>query len=251
MRRLRPLQTETWLKHGNISGRVRALPRRITAGALAATLLSVGLSAPAQDRGRSQPKRAKLELGAYGGYSVGGSAEAQSTLNSVRADIQSSPSYGFTLDLGLRPGMFLEASYSRQDTEVDLVSNSIGYESTRVRHDFLVQFIQIGGLMEFRVPNVEWLRPTFGGTLGATVFSASETESGYSYEEWRPSILLEGGAKILLGNHLGIRLRARLLSTLITEDSAMFCGTISGCTLLVAGQGVFQGEFGAGAYVAF
>jgi hypothetical protein len=241
------------LKHGNIGGRVRALPRRITAGALAACLLSVGLSAPAQDRGRqpAHKQRARLELGAYGGYSMGGSAEAVSTLNSVRADIQSAPSYGATLDLGLRPGMYLEASYSRQDTEIELVSSAIGYESTRARYDFLVQYIQLGGLMEFRVPNVEWLRPTFGGTLGATVYSASQEESGYAYEEWRPSILLEAGAKILIGNHLGIRLRARLLSTLITEDSAMFCGNISGCTLLVAGQGVFQGEFGAGAYVAF
>jgi hypothetical protein len=241
------------VNHGNISGSARALPRRITAGALAACLLSVGLSAPAQDGGRqpAHKQRARLELGAYGGYAVGGSAEGVSTLNSVRADIQSSPSYGATLDLGLRPGMFVEASYSRQDTEIELTSSSVGFPANRARYDFLVQFLQIGGLMEFRVPNVEWLRPTFGGTLGATVYSASDEASGYKYEEWRASILLEAGAKLRIGDHLGIRLRAKLLSTLLPEDSAMFCGNISGCTLLVAGQGVFQGDFSAGAYVAF
>src|SRR6187399_746250 len=76
------------VNHGNISGSARALPRRITAGALVACLLSVGLSAPAQDGGRqsAHKQRARLELGAYGGYAVGGSAEGVSTLNSVRAD---------------------------------------------------------------------------------------------------------------------------------------------------------------------
>jgi len=218
---------------------------------MAACLLTLGLSAPAQAQEARKGKQARLELGAYGGYTVGGSAEGVSTLNQVTADIQSAPSYGATLDLALRPGAFLEILYARQDTEIEVTSVSVGLPGTRNRYDFLVQYLQIGGLAEFRVPNVDWLRPTFGGTVGATVFSASNPESAYEYEEWRASLLLELGAKLRIGEHLGIRLRAKLISTLLPEDSAMFCGNISGCTLLVAGQGVFQGEFSAGAYVAF
>ena len=42
-----------------------------------------------------------------------------------------------------------------------------------------------------------------------------------------------------------------LLTTFLTTDAALFCGSQNGCTTSFSGIGLFQGEFGGGAYVAF
>jgi hypothetical protein len=196
----------------------------------------------------SAAREPRFEIGAYGGYQIGGTAEGQTSTDTLTGSIENAPSYGATLDFKLRPGAFAELSYSRQVTQID-VRTQIGAFDNQVRYDLTVQYLQIGGLTEFRIPRAEWFRPTLGGTLGATVYTSDQ--EGYDYEEWRPSLLLEGGAKLRFGEHLGVRLRARLLSTLITSNSALFCGTTHGCSMTVAGTAVFQGEFGAGAYVTF
>jgi hypothetical protein len=211
---------------------------RITISAAAACGFFL-LGAPA----RAQESR--FEIGGYGAYTTGGSAEGESELLKSTAHIASSPSYGAMLDVAVRRGAFAEVSYSRQDTELSLeISNG-----ERYRYDLLIQYAQIGGLLEFRSPSAEWFRPVFGGTIGATIYSAED--DGFTYEEWRLSLIFEGGAKILLGRHLGLRFRARLLTTFLADDSAMLCASGAGCAFAYSGIPVFQGEFGAGAYVSF
>jgi hypothetical protein len=42
-----------------------------------------------------------------------------------------------------------------------------------------------------------------------------------------------------------------LLTTFFTDHSALFCGTGTGCAFTFSGTALFQGEVGAGVYVAF
>jgi hypothetical protein len=205
--------------------------------AIGAALLLVGVSARAAD--------SRAEVGAYGGYTVGGSAEGESALLQSDVSIESAPSYGAFLDVAVRRGAFAELSYSRQDTELSVRVS----DGTQARYDLLVQTAQIGGLLEFRAPGADWFRPVFGGTIGATIFSADD--EGFSYEEWRLSLIFEGGAKIQLVKNLGLRFRARLLTTFLADDSAMLCVSSAGCAFAYSGVPVFQGEFGGGAYLAF
>ena len=204
--------------------------------ALVVCLLLFSTSAKAEDR---------FELGAYGGYMFGGSVEGESELLTSKASIKSAPSFGATVDVALRRGAFAEFAYTRQATELTLrQSDGVTY-----RYDLLVQYFGVGGLLEFRTGSVEWFRPTFGGTIGATVFTANDALA--SYEEWRLSLAFEGGAKIRLTNFLGLRFRARAFITFLADDSAMFCASGAGCAFAYSGTPILQGEVAGGAYLSF
>jgi len=193
---------------------------------------------------KPQPKPNRFELGAYAGYLFGSSANAQNGAETSNASIEGAPSYGGMVSFLVNPNAFAELSYSRQQTELSLIrSNAAPY-----RYDLTVQYFQIGGLLEFPLPTVAWLRPTFGGTLGTTVFSASDERA--TYDEVLFSILFEGGAKIRLTNFLGLRLRARAFLTFLTDESALFCAG-GACAYAYSGTALLQGELGGGAYVSF
>lgn len=227
----------------------RNAPRSIqltVAGVAAATaLLSTG-QAHAQER----PTRAMI--GAYGGYLFGTSAEGQSTqvvdgntqYLTSKASIESAPSYGATLDLAVRRGAFAEISYSRSATELNLRLS----DGSQYKYDLLQQHIQIGGLLEFKTPSATWFRPIFGGTIGATIFSADN--NGFDYSEGNLSLIFEGGANIYLARFLGVRLRARGMGTFLTDDSALLC--VGGaCAYAYSGTVMLQAELGAGVFLAF
>lgn len=226
----------------------RATPNSMglcAAGALAAagTLLASG-TAHAQD--------SRAELGVYGGYLFGTTAEGESLQPGAdaqyvtsKATIGSAPSYGATLDLAVRRGAYAEFSYSRSASDLSLrVSN----DANTYKYDLLQQHIQLGGLLEFKAPGANWFRPVFGGTIGATIFSADD--QGFSYSEGALSLIFEGGAKLVLSRFFGIRLRARLLGTFLNDESALLCVGGS-CAYAYSGTVMLQGELGAGAYVAF
>jgi Outer membrane protein beta-barrel domain len=209
--------------------------RRAAASALVVLLLA----------GTTSAKEPRVEVAGYAGYTIGGSAEGQYNCDVRRGEIQEAPSYGAMVDVAVRPGAFVELSYSQQDTDLVVQSGAYG------RQDFSLQvhYLQLGGLLEFRVPKADWFRPIFGLTAGATVFDANDGTN--SQTEWRFSAVLEGGAKFRIIDQLGVRLRARMLTTFLPEQSALFCGTGTGCALAYQGTAVIQGDFGAGIYVAF
>jgi hypothetical protein len=187
----------------------------------------------------------RFELGAYGGYQFGGSAEGESGASRVRADIESAPIYGAMIDVAVRRGAFAELSYSRSPTVLQLRQP----DGEVYRYDILIQYFQLGGLLEFRTPSADWLRPIFGGTFGATVFTANDDRA--SYEEWRASILLEAGAKIRLTHFLGLRVQVRGGATFLPSDSALFCASSVGCAYAFTGTAILNGEVGGGAYLSF
>jgi len=192
-----------------------------------------------------ESRETRVELGAYGGYQFGGSADSYSGVVTSSASIEAAPSYAATLDFRVRRDALAEISYSRQSSTLSVRRSDGNFAA----YDLLTQYLQIGGLLEFKVPSAQWVRPVFGGTLGATVFSADTTY--HSYEEWRFSMILEGGVKFRVIDNFGLRLRARMFFTFLTNGSAMFCSSGAGCGFVYSGTAVLQGEVGGGAYFAF
>ena len=199
-------------------------------------LFAVSASAEAEPR---------FTAGAYGGYLFGTSVEGTSNALSSRASIESAVDYGAVIDVALRKYAFVELSYTHAPTELS-VHQSDGVAS---RYDLLVQYIQLGGLLVYPAPGAKWLRPIFGGTLGASVYSADS--QGFNYTEWRFSLMFEGGVEIQPVDYFGIRLQARLGATFLTDNSAMFCASGAGCAFAYSGTALLQPEVTAGAYVAF
>jgi hypothetical protein len=221
----------------------RPLRLALTAVAASAFVFFSSPHAEAQDK--------RVELGVYGGYLFGTSAEGTSYAYdgqpagiTSKATIDSSASYGGVLDILVRRGAYAEISYTRQSTGLDLRQS----DGTHANYDLTVQYLQIGGLLEFRTPSVDWLRPTFGGTIGATIYSADD--QGFKYTEGHLSLIFEGGAKIRISDHFGLRARARLFGTFLTDDSALLC-VAGACAFAYTGTVMIQGELGGGAYVAF
>jgi hypothetical protein len=202
---------------------------------LSSFLLAAGASAQ-EDR---------FEIGAHGGYLFGGSVDGEAGALKSTASIESAPAYGGIIDIALRRGQFAELTYTRSPTTLTLRQS----DGTRYQYDILLQYFQIGGLLEFRTPTLDWLRPVFGGTIGATVFTANDEFA--SYEEWRLSLIFDAGAKIRLTNVLGLRLQARGFVTFLTDESAMFCATGAGCAFAATGSAFLQGELGGAVYLAF
>jgi hypothetical protein len=202
---------------------------------LASFLLSTGALAQ-EDR---------FEIAGHGGYLFGGSIDGQADALRTTASLEGAPAYGGIIDVALRRGQWAELSYTRSPTTLTLRQS----DGARRQYDVLLQYFQIGGLLEFRTPTLDWLRPTFGGTIGATVLTANDDFA--SYEEWRLSLIFDGGAKIRLTNVLGVRLQARGFITFLTDESAMFCGTGGGCAFAATGTAFLQGELGGAVYLAF
>ena len=196
----------------------------------------------------STPARAgepRVQIGPYVGYQFGGSLDATSQYEKRHINIQDAPTFGATLNFAASRDGIAEIGYSRTDTEISVHSTDGSFE----KYDLAINYLTIGGLLEFRIPGAEWLRPVIGGTMGPSWFEANNEY--YSYEEWRFSLLMEGGLKMQIVDHLGVRFRARLLTTFFTDHSALFCGSGTGCAYTFSGTALFQGEVGAGVYVAF
>jgi hypothetical protein len=191
------------------------------------------------------PTPNRFEIGAYAGYLFGSSADGHNETGTSSASLEGAPSYGGIVGFRVQPNAFVELSYWRQQTELSLRQST----AEPYRYDLLLQYFQIGGLLEFPLPTVPWLLPTFGGTLGATVFTASDDQR--SYDEVRFSVIFEGGTKIRLTKFLGLRLRARAFLTFLVDEGSLFCAGGLGCAYAYSGSALLQGELGGGAYVSF
>lgn len=235
-----------------IRGVRRSLSKRAVRAVVASTALGV-VTALGSGTALAQERPKRVELGVYGGYLFGNTIEGRAEATpgqpdvpvlTSKASIGSAAAYGATIDLLVRRGAFAEISYTRQATDLSLRIS----DGSQYRYDLLVQYLQIGGLLEFRTPGADWLRPIFGGTIGAAIYSADD--AGFKYEEGALAMIFEGGVKIRLAPFLGLRVRGRLLGTFITDQSALLCAG-GGCAFAYSGSVLVQGEVGGGAYVTF
>ena len=155
-------------------------------------------------------------------------------------EIKDAAVYGVILDVTMRPGTQLELSYSRQETE--LQSNPFGLPRETL-FDMTVEYWQIGGLGFTQRGGA---RPFGSFTLGATHYNPdSVTLDG----EWRFSMVLGGGVKIIPSERLGIRLQGHLLTTFLSTGSGIWCGG-GGCSFGLFGSGILKGEVSAGVILA-
>jgi hypothetical protein len=69
------------------------------------------------------------------------------------------------------------------------------------------------------------------------------------YSTGRPSLM--GSTTALFAVHVGLRFEARGYGILLNNNSAIFCGGTTGCTVAIKGNALFLGEALAGISARF
>ena len=140
-----------------------------------------------------------FEITAFTGYSF------NSNMNTYygKYNVDDSPNYGFLLGVSPQQDIFVEFMYNRTDTRMDYY-----YLGTAEPIDMLSEYYHIGGLRQMGTGNI---KPFGAVSLGATRFHLKQTTGDLQQStQWAMSLALGGGAKILIGERLGVRLQARL-----------------------------------------
>jgi len=180
----------------------------------------------------------KIELGGFYGYNL--NTRARTYYGDYT--LYNNPNYGGQLSVGLAPDMFVEFTYNRSDSQMKYYYNN--FEEPL---DMSSEYYHIGGLRQ--VPTSSGNILPFGAfSLGATRFDLKETYGEFTAnDKWYMSIALAAGAKILLGDALGIRLQARV--GLPMGFNGLWIGTGgSGASFYVP---VAQFDFTAGVFLRF
>lgn len=178
----------------------------------------------------------RLEIGGSAGYQFGGRIRTDE--GNVR--IPNGPNFGVTVDLAIRPSAWIELSYSRQDTTVDLQPPGGG---SAPLYDAAVEYYQFGGLYEKGGPV-----SLFGlATIG--VFSLNPKTAGLETETWFAAAL-GAGAKVTLSRRLGVRLQGRLLVPVLSAGGVVLIGP-GGSTAIVSSTVLVWGDLSAGLYLRF
>ena len=202
------------------------MTKKTVLAALVALALAVGT-------GHAQ----KAELGVYAGYMFGG------TLQAIGGDltINDSWAYSATLDITLKPGAQIELLYIRQPTK--LQANPVGFPKQDV-FDMVVSYYHIGVIS---VIDKGVAKPFGGFTAGVTNYNP---DSSAVSSETRFSVMLQVGVKVQPTQRLGLRAQFRLPMTFFSTSVGLGCGG-AGCSGVIGGWGILQGEISGGAYLAF
>lgn len=200
-------------------------------GALALATLAV-TTADAQARRAPRPSLSKIELTGYAGYQFG-----LSTLNFVggSVDLKDGANYGGSIGIRVKPTQLIEFTVNRWDSELRFkgvgVPPSVAMDVTN---------FYLGGYNEVHRGKA---RPFFGFGLGATWFNPKQTFG----DDWRFSVMLGGGVKMMFGEkqNIGLRLQGNLLMTFLSSSWGGYCGT-GGCGLGLFGTGIADINFTAG-----
>ncbi len=200
-------------------------------GALALTTFAVTI-ADAQARRAPRPSLSKIELTGYAGYQFG-----LSTLNFIggSVDLKDGVNYGGSIGIRVRPTQLIEFTVNRWDSELRFRGVGVPPSvATSVTNFYL------GGYNEVHRGN---MRPFFGFGLGATWYNPKTTFG----DDWRFSVTLGGGVKMMFGEkqNIGLRLQGNLLMTFLSTSWGGYCGT-GGCGLGLFGTGVADLNFTAG-----
>jgi hypothetical protein len=175
----------------------------------------------------------------YGGDRFGGSLTDSATNSSI--DLQNGSSFGAAVDIGLDRNKQIELFYSQQNTAL-----SAGAFSSQGNNTALTLYnYQIGGTAFFdevgRGPYV------MGGIGGTTVKPKQAGRNSATFFSGNLGV----GWMVPLGAHVGLRFEARGYGILLNNNTALFCGGRSGCTVAIKGNGLIYGEVLAGVTVRF
>lgn len=216
--------------------------------ALAAMILSASTGA--------QERQFRYELTPYAAYRIGGEFEplqAEPKTTSRGFELQDSNAAGLVLDIRTSPDNELaggngqwEVLYAHQSTELDTEPSFVGGPLL----DLDVTHLQFGGAYLFD-DNSETLVPFIAMTAGVArldpQLDGADAENFFSWS-------LGGGVHLRADKRIGVRLEARVFSTLIDDDSSMFCvvsPTVNSCAIAVEGDQLYQFEARVGVVARF
>ena len=219
---------------------------RIWVLVLTAVLMTAGDSM-AQGAGATRPP---IELSATYGTMWGGNIGV--TGGKLRNG--TGGSMGFALDVPVSPGMWLEASYTRQDGSLDWDATG---QPVQTLTDMSVNFWQLGSVRAIGRPGAA-VTPIVIGSLGATYFSPANDSITIGSETYaldgitKFSITFGAGFKAYFGEaqKVGIRATFKVLSTLYDSGGGVYFGT-GGAGLGISGSGIWQYEAAGGLTVKF
>ena len=180
----------------------------------------------------------QFEITPFAGYRFGGDFQDSGT--GFGLDIDDSESYGVVLGMSVSPETQVEFLYSHQATEIKPTGPFSAASLTNLDMDYY----HFGGTYIW--DHKKDLRPFIQATLGATHLNPDRAGLG---SETRFSFGIGGGVKYFFTKHLGLRLDARALGTVLNSNSAIFCS--GGCTIAVQGSTLWQFEGGLGVIFAF
>jgi hypothetical protein len=182
-----------------------------------------------------------VEITPFIGYQFGGDAFDYRSDGTISLDDGSS--YGLAVDIaiGRFGGSFIELYWSHQESG----ATTFGFEPVRL--DLNLDVLQIGGMYEFPADNPK-LRPYLAATVGATILKAKAPWSG---SDTVFSAGLGGGVKIMMSEHVGLRLDARGLANFVQTTGGSLGCVPGGCWLGFSSDVLLQFEASAGLTVAF
>ena len=184
----------------------------------------------------------KFEIAPYTAYRMGGSFDEKD--GAGRVDVNDSSAAGILFNMAANPNGQYELMYARQRTDAD----TSGFFADDPTIDLNVEYIQFGGTYLF---DGDRTRPFVALTLGVTQFDPELPDSD---SERFFSASFGGGLQIRTRERLGLRLEARVFTTLIDDDSDIFCSSIDGaggCLIRVDARTLTQWEARAGLVFRF
>ncbi len=201
-------------------------------------VMSIAHSSPAA----AQDGSFRFELTPFVGYRLGGSFDEKD--GDGRVELNDSNAMGFAFNVRANPNGQYELLYAKQSTD----AGTQGFFVNNPTIDMDVEYFQFGGAYLFDGDSV---RPFVALTMGVTEFDPELTGTG---SERFFSASLGGGVQINARKRLGVRLEARVFTTLVEDESDIFCSSIDGsgaCLIQVDGRTLSQWEARAGLVLRF
>jgi hypothetical protein len=207
-------------------------------------LLLGTLAATAPASAQTTPR---FELTPFVGYQFGGGYE----FDGGKFAAQSGLGWGATASFSVGRGGFVDLTYIRQDTKVDLESNTPLIEDRTDAAELDLNYFHVGGHREFGNPYGK-LKPYLGGTLGAVLYSPSVDGQDFD-DNWQFSFGINGGFKYFMGQtqRVGLRFDMRGLWFWVPSDDYGYWCDFYGCFVVQGTETVAQGLASAGLVFRF
>jgi len=190
----------------------------------------------------AQESALKFEITPLLAYRMGGSFDEKD--GPGRIELNDSSAEGILFNMAANPNGQYELLYARQRTD----AGTSGFFNNDPTIDLDVEYIQFGGTYLF---DGDMARPFVALTLGMSLFdpklAGTDSESFFSAS-------FGGGIQLRPRERLGIRLEARVFTTFVDDDTAIFCTSVDGsgsCLIQVDARTLSQWEARAGLVFRF
>lgn len=197
----------------------------------------------------SQEPPFRFEITPYGAYRVGGEFQPQEAEPKAAGGLKlhEGNAEGLTFDIRTSEGNGQwEVLYAHQKTELDTQPSFVGGPTI----DLDVSHLQFGGTYLFPVDS-DTVTPFLSMTAGLARFEPRlDGADAENYFSWS----LGGGVHLRADKRVGVRLEARAYSTIIDDDSALFCvfsAAVNSCAVFVEGDQLYQFEARVGLVARF